>query len=83
MGLKDTASELKCSSYWWGGVNDSAQYPSSLDHILISRGLSKAISPKAKAYGHCAKLACNITSERDMGVSFDQVSDHCPIAVNL
>lgn len=83
MRLSDTASNLKCSAYWWGGVNDSTQYPSSLDHILVSRGLSKAVAPKARVYGHCARLACGITSEAEMGIGFDQVSDHCPVTVDL
>lgn len=83
MQLTDTASKLKCTSYWWGGFQDSTQYPSSLDHILVSRSLSKTVNPKARVYGHCAKLTCNITRESEMGISFDEVSDHCPIAVEL
>lgn len=83
MKLQDTASNLKCTSYWWGGLNDQKQYPSSLDHILVSSSLMVNKNAKAQVYGHCAKLMCATTSEAQMGVSFDQVSDHCPIAVAL
>ena len=83
MRLNDTASNLSCTAYWWGGINDSTQYPSSLDHMLVSQSLSASTNSKAEVYGHCAKLTCGVTSEAEMGISFDQVSDHCPIAVEL
>lgn len=83
MKLQDTASNLKCTSYWWGGIDDSTQYPSSLDHILVSPALLAKGSASAQAYGHCAQLSCQATPEPSMGVSFDGVSDHCPIAVEL
>lgn len=83
MRLNDHAENLACSAYWWGGRDDRTQYPSALDHILVSSSLQSNKTTTAKLYGHCAKLRCEITHESDMGVSFDEVSDHCPIALDL
>lgn len=79
MDLRDLTSGLSCTAYWWGGVNDSKQYPSTLDHILVSPSLVDQKDITTKAHGHCAKLQCESTYESEMGVDFDGVSDHCPI----
>lgn len=83
MGLIDTAADVGCSSYWWGGINDQTQYPSLLDHILVSPSLLSTGHETAKMMGHCSKLQCAITSESNMGVSFDEVSDHCPLVLEI
>lgn len=83
MGMEDVSANLSCTSYWWGGRQDGKQYPSQLDHILVSADFGKSAASPAQAYGHCAKLSCSVTRERDMGVSFDEVSDHCPIVTTL
>ena len=77
MGLDDLSSNLRCTAYWWGGRRDGKQYPSQLDHILMT-GLGNV--KETRTYGHCAKLACAISPEEEMGASFDEVSDHCPVA---
>lgn len=84
MGLVDLAEDVKCTSYWWGGIDDRQQYPSILDHMLVSPGLivDKNIS-KAKPVSHCKQLSCSTTREDSLGTSFDEVSDHCPIAAEL
>lgn len=83
MNMADAAKDLKCSAYWWGGSRDSKQHPSALDHILISNNLLNGTTPKLHSYGHCKKLNCKTTLEEDMGVSFDEVSDHCPILAEI
>lgn len=83
MELKDTTKDLACSAYWWGGTNDYTQYPSTLDHIIVSEEISKSITMKPQAYGHCKMLKCQSTLEGDMGISFDEVSDHCPILTEI
>lgn len=82
MNLKDATQNLSCTSYWWGGLRDFIQYPSNLDHILLSSELAnKRIH--SEVYGHCKKLKCRSSREEDMGVSFNEVSDHCPILTEL
>ncbi len=83
MNLTDSTSKLKCTSYWWGGTRDQMQYPSTLDHILVSTKLIGKKKFKTFQYGHCKKLNCEISDERTMGVSFDEVSDHCPIVTEI
>lgn len=83
MNMGDATKNLKCSAYWWGGTQDFRQYPSTLDHILISNNLLKGSKAKVESYGHCKKLNCQATFEDEMGVSFDEVSDHCPIVAEI
>jgi endonuclease/exonuclease/phosphatase family metal-dependent hydrolase len=83
MGLTDTTRKISCSAYWWGGAQDAKQYPSILDHILISPSLIGKKNVKVESYGHCKKLSCKVTPESQMGVSFDEVSDHCPLVTEI
>ena len=83
MNLQDASEKISCSSYWWGNSDDATQYPSVLDHILVSTELTKGREIKAEPLAHCAALSCRPTSEFDMGISFDEVSDHCPIKTEL
>lgn len=79
--LNNQTASLKCTSYWWGNQDDGIQYPSHLDHIITSRSLTQIGAPKV--YGHCQALACQSSPESSMQVSFNEVSDHCPIAIKL
>lgn len=76
----DLSENLGCTSYWYGGRDDGLWYPSHLDHMLVSETLITSLSmPKATTLAHCSKLKCGITRDGSMGVSFDKVSDHCPL----
>ena len=79
----DATENIKCTAYWWGGIDDLTQYPSHLDHILISDSLTNGQKVQATKAGHCQQLACSPTLESKMGVSFDEVSDHCPLSAEL
>lgn len=83
MELIDTTAKLKCSSYWWGGQQDFKQYPSILDHILVSKSLLQNRTYTSESMGHCKALKCQVTFEDSMGVSFEEVSDHCPLVTEL
>ena len=84
MGLSNVTQNLGCTSYWWGGRNDRTQYPSQLDHILISHRLVNSHkSVKSSAKGHCAVHRCESTAESEMGIAFDEISDHCPVLVEF
>lgn len=83
MSAVNLANNLSCTSYWWGGRDDMTQYPSILDHIIVSENLANGKSPKIKAHGHCAKLKCQATPEFNMGISFEEVSDHCPVVAEI
>ena len=83
MGLVDTTADLSCSSYWWGGIDDYQQYPSTLDHILVSSDFLSKRQYNSQNEAHCKKLNCRPTMELDMGISFDEVSDHCPVTTEI
>ncbi len=83
MDLIDTTGDLACSSYWWGGVDDYQQYPSTLDHILVSSDFLNKRQFQSQNMAHCKQLKCQPTLELDMGVSFDEVSDHCPVMAEI
>lgn len=82
LGMYDLASDLKCSAYWWGGSDDGIEEPSLLDHVIITPGLRKT-SNKAEAQGHCKKVSCRKASLAELGVSYETVSDHCPITATI
>lgn len=82
MGMIDLASNLKCSAYWWGGTNDGIETPSLLDHVLVTPGLVKG-KPTVTAHGHCQKVSCMQVPVKELGISYESVSDHCPITATI
>jgi endonuclease/exonuclease/phosphatase family metal-dependent hydrolase len=80
--LTDLSNKINCTSYWFGGLRDDKQYPSILDHIIVSEFFKKK-TPQIHVHSHCAKLSCSVTPDDQLGVSFDQVSDHCPMTATL
>jgi endonuclease/exonuclease/phosphatase family metal-dependent hydrolase len=81
-GMINLAQNLPCSAYWWGGSDDGVEDPTLLDHILVTPGLLK-VRNGAKVYGHCAKVSCQSASVTDLGISYEGVSDHCPLAATI
>jgi endonuclease/exonuclease/phosphatase family metal-dependent hydrolase len=77
--LVNLSQNNKCSVYWWGGKDDGIEYPSLLDHVLISQSFLKNKKAETRPLSHCQKLACNPTRQQDMGRSYEAVSDHCPL----
>lgn len=78
--LINLSQNIQCSSYWWGGIDDGKEYPSQLDHILISNNLRAS---SARVHGHCAVAHCQVSRPSELGVSFAEVSDHCPQTATL
>lgn len=83
LGMVDLASNLKCTAYWWGGTDDGIETPSVLDHLIVTRGLMKTSSPRTVLGGHCQKVSCREVPVRQLGVSYESVSDHCPITAKI
>ncbi len=82
LGMVDLAQNLACSAYWWGGTDDGREDPSLLDHILVTPSLRKN-SNQAQAQAHCKKVSCRQASLEELGISYESVSDHCPITVTV
>lgn len=82
--LTDSSKSLKCTSYWSGGISDGLFYPGTLDHILLSKSLKKKYSTyNFTVHSHCRVNKCTISSSRELGDSFNNVSDHCPVKLEL
>lgn len=82
LGMTDLTSNLPCTAYWWGGSNDGIESPSLLDHILVTPGLLKSKN-QAKSHAHCQKVNCQEVPVRELGVIYEQVSDHCPVTATI
>lgn len=82
MGMINLTAKMSCSAYWWGGSDDGIESPSLLDHVLVTPGLLKK-QTSAQASGHCAKVACRAASTKDLGLSYEGVSDHCPVTATI
>ncbi len=76
----DLSQGVGCTSYWWGGVDDGLEYSSHLDHMLISQEMKRSLEiTQQSAHGHCDINLCEASSKYDLGQSFLELSDHCPL----
>lgn len=83
LNMVDLAAKEKCSAYWWGGSDDGIETPSLLDHVVATPGLIKIQNARTQVTGHCKKVSCREASLQDLGISYESVSDHCPIFAKI
>lgn len=83
LGMIILTKKLGCSSYWWGGTDDDIETPSLLDHVVLTPGLVKNNNTSARVGGHCQKVSCRQAHIRELGISYESVSDHCPITATI
>lgn len=84
LGMVHLTSNLKCSAYYWGGTDDGIETPSLLDHVVATPGLIRLKSrANVQTFGHCQKVSCREVPINDLGISYESVSDHCPIAATI
>ena len=82
--LSTSARYIRCTSYWGGSdYSDNIEESSILDHIVYSDDFLGNSSLNFDVYSHCEKARCNDTYERVLGVSYEEVSDHCPISLKV
>ena len=82
LGMVNLTERVGCTAYWWGGTDDGVENPTTLDHVIATPGLLK-IQPQPLVYGHCAKVQCRQAKVKDLGISYEGVSDHCPITAKI
>lgn len=82
--LRRIPVEDGCSAYWDGPRRDAWKEPSLLD-LMFVRGFEDIGALVAHAGGHCAVHACESlrSTEAYPDKSFAQISDHCPVQVDL
>jgi endonuclease/exonuclease/phosphatase family metal-dependent hydrolase len=85
-GLRRLPNATGCSEYWEGpGGRDGVQVPSLLDHVYV-RGVDR-LGPDAAVHAwlHCFRHACQdlVSRPGEEDGTFWDVSDHCPITVDV
>lgn len=81
--MENKTNSASCSAYWSGHDNDDSNQSSKLDHVVMSKNFLGKRVESVKLYAHCERFKCASQNEDHMGVSYDGVSDHCPLQVNL
>ncbi len=82
LSMIDLAQSLQCSAYWWGGSDDGIETPSLLDHVIVTPGLMKK-QTQANVHGHCELVSCRQVPASELGISYEGVSDHCPMTATI
>ncbi len=86
MQLRDLSEYVNCTAYWPGqNMNDNTFEPSALDHILVSNRILNGYDPSRRvvANGHCATVQCRKATPQQLGLLFNEVSDHCPLSADF
>lgn len=80
--LRTMSEEVGCTNYWNGGNGGSEYISSILDHIVVQdRNASSVESVRVAA--HCRQQECRPATPQDLGISYQSVSDHCPVQVTF
>lgn len=78
--FRTISENLNCTSYWSGeNRNDNQEESSVLDHILYRKNLLGYKFKSQKVGTHCLQARCAPLSATELGQSYSNVSDHCPI----
>lgn len=83
LNMIDLSANEKCTAYWWGGTDDGVEAPSLLDHVIATPGLVKVRGARTTVAGHCKKVSCRSATPRELGISYESVSDHCPVFAKI
>ncbi len=76
------SDQINCSSYWDGGLNSGMFFASLLDHVVVSENLRPQVE-QVEVGAHCFSRKCQNSTGLELGQSFKNVSDHCPIRVSI
>jgi endonuclease/exonuclease/phosphatase family metal-dependent hydrolase len=82
--MNTSATEISCTSYWAGyNRQDNIEEASILDHIVYPSNFLGYKAGKVEVHSHCKKSNCSNVSPSDLGSSYKNVSDHCPISITF
>lgn len=80
--MNSSSEGLRCTSYWTGkNRRDGIEESSVLDHILYENSFLNNLKIRVKLSSHCKKVLCEHVHSRELGVSYSEVSDHCPVSI--
>lgn len=81
-GLRTMSENIGCTNYWTGTLGGEEHQSSILDHIVVQdKNVSSVDSVRVAA--HCARTECRPATPSDLGLSYQSVSDHCPVQVSF
>lgn len=81
-GMRTVSEQLTCTTYWHGADQSPNMEPSLLDHIVMSDSNYGRVQ-QIKLGAHCGRMNCRSALPKDLGMSYESVSDHCPIQVTF
>lgn len=80
--MRTMTETIGCTNYWTGTLGGEEHQSSILDHIVIhDKNFSSVESVKVGA--HCARTECRPSTPEELGLSYQSVSDHCPVQVTF
>lgn len=80
--MRTMTETIGCTNYWTGTQGGEEHQSSILDHIVIhDKNVSSVESVKVGA--HCARTDCRPATPEELGLSYQSVSDHCPVQVTF
>lgn len=78
-GISLATASLSCTAYWRPNRRLRDYVPSMLDHVLVLGATVRDV----EALGMCATLGGRVSPEAAGNPDFHEVSDHCPVRVEL
>lgn len=79
-GMRTMTETLGCTNYWSGTLGNGQFESSILDHIIVQDKNLRAVQ-EVRVGSHCAVTNCRPATPAELGRSFENVSDHCPVQV--
>ncbi len=80
--MKTMSENISCTNYWTGTLGNGLYESSVIDHIILQDQLVKTVE-KVQVGSHCAKMNCRPATPQDLGITYQSVSDHCPVQVTF
>lgn len=81
-GLRTVAENVGCTNYWNADPGQKMFQSSILDHVVLQDKMFSQVE-ETRTASHCEKLDCREASLWDLGITYEQVSDHCPVRVSF
>lgn len=80
--LRTMSEEIGCTNYWNGGNGGKEYISSILDHIVVQDSNVSSVE-SVRVAAHCRQHECRPATPQDLGISYQSVSDHCPVQVTF
>lgn len=80
--LRTMSETVGCTNYWTGSLGNGLYQASTIDHIVLQDKLVSGVE-RVRVGSHCEKFSCLPTNPKDLGATYGEVSDHCPVQVSF